>query len=185
MHSMKHLLRHLGITSGMMVLVALIAIYLMAPPSALSQSPRSGVAVKADKILIEKGARRLCLLRGEKTLKSYRIALGRKPEGVKTRQGDNKTPEGVYRIDFRNATSHYHRALHISYPNAEDRAAARKLGVSAGGDIMIHGIGNAWGWVGRFHRLFDWTRGCIAVTNSEIEEIWQLVDDGTEVEILP
>jgi murein L,D-transpeptidase YafK len=169
----------------MMAIVAMFAVFFVALPLALSQSPQSSAAVKADKIVIEKSARRLYLLHGEKMLVSYRIALGRSPKGRKTRQGDNKTPEGVYRIDFRNANSRYHKALHISYPNAEDKAAARKLGVPAGGDIMIHGIANGWGWVGRLHHLLDWTRGCIAVTNSEIEEIWRLVDDGTIVEILP
>lgn len=120
-----------------------------------------------------------------KVISSYRIALGGNPVGPKTRQGDRRTPEGTYVIDSRNAQSHYHRSLHISYPDAADRERARKLGVSPGGDIFIHGLPNGYGAIGAAHRLHDWTDGCIAVTDQEIEEIWKLVDNGTPVEIRP
>ena len=139
----------------------------------------------ADKVLIEKGARRLTLYAKGEMLKTYRIALGGNPVGPKERQGDNKTPEGVYVIDARNRDSGYHRSLHISYPNENDRARARALGVSPGGDIMIHGIKNGFSEVGEAHAEVDWTRGCIAVTDEEIEEIDKLVPDGTTVEIRP
>ncbi len=139
----------------------------------------------ADRILIEKKERRLTLFAKGLILKTYRIALGGNPEGPKERQGDNKTPEGIYCIDARNRDSRYHLSLHISYPNERDRKRARKLGVSPGGDIMIHGIKNGFSAVGDLHTAFDWTKGCIAVTDEEIEEIDRLVPNGTIVEIRP
>jgi murein L,D-transpeptidase YafK len=115
----------------------------------------------------------------------YDVALGEEPVGPKEREGDGRTPEGLYVIDGRNPQSRYHRSLRISYPGPEDAARAAKLGVSPGGDIMIHGLQNGLGWIGALHRTHDWTRGCIAVTNDEIEEIWDLVPDGTPIEIRP
>jgi len=138
-----------------------------------------------DRILIEKGARRLMLISQGEVLKTYKIALGGNPIGPKERQGDNKTPEGTYVIDARNRDSRYHLSLHISYPNERDRERAKELGVSPGGDIMIHGIKNGFSWVGDAHTGTDWTKGCIAVTDEEIEEIAGLVPDGTAVEIRP
>jgi murein L,D-transpeptidase YafK len=148
----------------------------------------SGIAsaeTKVDKILILKSQRKLQLLSGKDVVKEYRVALGNSPTGAKERQGDGKTPEGTYVVDFRNRNSQFHRSLHISYPNAADRARAKKLGVDPGGDIFIHGLMNGYGWIGAAHRTKDWTLGCIAVTNEEIEEIWKLVPDGTPVEIRP
>lgn len=139
----------------------------------------------ADKVLIEKKERRLTLISKGKTLKTYRIALGGNPNGPKERQGDNKTPEGEYVIDSRNKDSRYHLSLHISYPNEADRKRANELCVSPGGDIMIHGIMNGFTMVGGLHTGFDWTKGCIAVTDEEIEEIEKLVPNGTIVEIRP
>jgi len=138
-----------------------------------------------DKILIEKKERRLTLISKGKVLKTYRIALGGKPNGPKERRGDNKTPEGTYVIDSRNRDSRYHLSLHISYPNEKDKERAKELGVSPGGDIMIHGIKNGFSWVGDFHTEADWTKGCIAVTDEEIEEIDKLAPNGTIVEIRP
>jgi len=139
----------------------------------------------ADKILIEKKERRLTLISKGKMLKTYKIALGGNPDGPKERQGDNKTPEGTYVIDSRNRDSRYHLSLHISYPNEKDKKRAKELGVSPGGDIMIHGLKNGLSWVGDFHTEVDWTKGCIAVTDEEIEEIEKLVPNGTIVEIRP
>jgi tetratricopeptide (TPR) repeat protein len=141
--------------------------------------------VPADKILIEKKERRLTLISKGKVLKTYKIALGGNPDGPKERQGDNKTPEGTYVIDSRNKDSRYHLSLHISYPNEKDKKRAKELGVSPGGDIMIHGIKNGFSWVGDFHAEVDWTKGCIAVTDEEIEEIDKLAPNGTVVEIRP
>ncbi len=139
----------------------------------------------ADKVLIEKKARRLTLLNKGQQISTYKVALGRKPLGAKEREGDNRTPEGIYTIDSRNNKSRYHLSLHISYPNPKDIHRAKTLGVSPGGNIMIHGIMNGLGWIGGFHRWLDWTKGCIAVTNPEIDEIARLVPNGTMVEIRP
>ncbi len=145
---------------------------------ALQKSP-------ADKILIEKKERRLTLISKGKVLKTYKMALGGNPIGPKERQGDNKTPEGTYVVDSRNKDSSYHRSLHVSYPNEKDKKRAQQLGVSPGGDIMIHGIKNGFSWVGDLHTGVDWTKGCIAVPDEEIEEIDKLAPNGTIVEIRP
>jgi L,D-peptidoglycan transpeptidase YkuD (ErfK/YbiS/YcfS/YnhG family) len=139
----------------------------------------------ADKVMIEKKERRLTLLSKGEVIKTYKIALGGDPVGPKVRQGDNKTPEGVYIIDSRNNNSDYHLSLHISYPNEIDKKRAKELGVSPGGNIMIHGIKNGLGWVGASHAAVDWTKGCIAVTDKEMEEIYRLVPNGTIVVIMP
>ena len=139
----------------------------------------------ADKVLIEKKERRLTLLSKGEVIKTYKIALGGNPVGPKERQGDNKTPEGTYIIDSRNRDSGYHLSLHISYPNEKDKIRAKELGVSPGGDIMIHGIKNGLSWVGASHAEVDWTKGCIAVKDEEMEEIYKLVPNGTIVEIRP
>ncbi len=140
---------------------------------------------RADKVLVVKHTRELQLLNGGRVFKTYKVALGGEPNGPKTQQGDHKTPEGSYVLDRRNARSQFHRALHISYPNAKDREQARKRGIAPGGDIMLHGLPNGYGAIGTAHRLKDWTDGCIAVTNEEIEEIWGLVPDGNPIEIRP
>jgi L,D-peptidoglycan transpeptidase YkuD (ErfK/YbiS/YcfS/YnhG family) len=140
---------------------------------------------RADRVLIEKKERRLTLFSQGKALKTYKIALGGNPLGPKEKAGDNKTPEGLYKIDSRNRDSRYHLSLHISYPNEKDRKRARQLGVNPGGDIMIHGIKNGYSWVGEQHAQSDWTQGCIAVTDEEIEEIDRLVPNNTIVEIRP
>ncbi len=139
----------------------------------------------ADWVLIEKKARRLTLFTNGEVIKTYKIALGGNPVGPKERQGDNKTPEGIYTIDSRNGNSGYHLALHISYPNADDKRRARERGVAPGGDIMIHGIKNGFEALGLSHAEKDWTEGCIAVTNQEMEEIYRFVPNGTIVEIRP
>jgi outer membrane protein assembly factor BamD (BamD/ComL family)/lipoprotein-anchoring transpeptidase ErfK/SrfK len=138
-----------------------------------------------DKILIEKKTRRLMLISKGEVLKTYKIALGGNPIGPKERQGDNKTPEGTYCIDARNKDSYYYRSLHISYPNERDKKRAKELGVSPGGNIMIHGIKKGFSWVGDGHTEVDWTKGCIAVKDEEIEEIAKLAPNGTMVEIRP
>ena len=140
---------------------------------------------KVDKILVEKGTRRLTLLFGSRKLKEYHIALGFSPIGPKEREGDGRTPEGIYTIDFHKPESAFHRALHISYPSAQDNARAVEAGVSPGGDIMIHGFPNGLGALSAAYRLRDWTAGCIAVTDPEIDEIYASVNDGTLIEILP
>jgi murein L,D-transpeptidase YafK len=138
-----------------------------------------------DRILIEKKERRLMLISKGEVLKIYKIALGGNPDGPKEKQGDNKTPEGTYVIDAKNKNSRYHQSLHISYPNERDKKRAKELGVSPGGDIMIHGITAGFSWVGDLQADSDWTKGCIAVTDEEIEEIYKLAPLNTVVEIRP
>ena len=134
-------------------------------------------------VVVDKSDHTMMLFDHGRAIRTYSVALG--PDlGPKQKKGDGRTPEGRYVIDSRNASSRYHRALHISYPNAADRRNARRRGVDPGGDIMIHGRPN--GWRGRFMSLAgDWTLGCIAVTDEEIEEVWRLVPNGTPIEIRP
>ena len=141
--------------------------------------------MKADRVVVVKNARTLALLSQGKILKTYKIALGGEPVGPKTRQGDHKTPEGIYTLDRRNAHSQFYRSIHISYPDAQDRAQAKKAGVSPGGDIYVHGLPNRYGWLGSRHCLKDWTDGCIAVTDEEMDEIWRVVSDGILIDIKP
>ena len=164
-----------------------LALYIFVGMFVLSLAPRS-VAMppkQVDRILTEKSKRTMSLMSGSETLKIYKVALGGQPVGAKDRQGDHKTPEGVYSVDRKIPNSRFHKALHLSYPSAADREQARKLGVSPGGDVEIHGLGALWGWIGSKHLLKDWTDGCIAVTNEEIDEIWPLVQIGSIVEIRP
>jgi murein L,D-transpeptidase YafK len=139
----------------------------------------------ADRVVVNKSKRELLLLRSGRVIRSYRVALGRNPIGPKEREGDGKTPEGGYIIAGRNPGSAFHRSLRVSYPNDADRERAARRGFRPGGDIMIHGLPRGQGSIGAAHRDTDWTEGCIAVTNQEIEEIWRLVPDGTAMQINP
>ncbi len=151
--------------------------------SAEAQAPTLvALEQRADLIVIEKAKRRLTLMRDERTLATYQIALGFSPEGIKSREGDGRTPEGHYRIDRKNDRSAYHLSLGINYPRPDQRAAAIADGRDPGGDIFIHGQPN--GYVGPIIST-DWTAGCAAVGNAEIEEIWSRVEIGTAVEIRP
>jgi murein L,D-transpeptidase YafK len=141
--------------------------------------------VQADRIVILKSARTMTLLSGSKVLKIYKVALGSAPVGPKQIEGDHKTPEGNYVIDAKNAHSQFHLSLHISYPSVADQQLARRRGSRPGGAIMIHGLARPFAYLGPLHRQTDWTDGCVAVTNTEIEEIWKLVPVGTRVEIRP
>lgn len=141
--------------------------------------------LKADKVVVYKAKRRLDLLNDGKRIRSYRISLGGNPVGHKKQEGDSKTPEGDYLIDWRNPKSKYTLSLHISYPNKADKAQAAKRGVSPGGDIMIHGLPNGWEAAGPALAGVDWTDGCIAVDNWAIKEIWKAVPNGTPITINP
>ena len=151
----------------------------------LGLAQTTAAPLHADRVVVLKKERTLQLVDRGKVVKTYKVALGGDPVGPKTRQGDHKTPEGTYFLDFRNARSQFHRAIHISYPSDRDRAAARAEGVPPGGDVFVHGLPNGFGYVGAAHRLKDWTDGCIAVTDEEIDEIWQSVADGTPIDIRP
>jgi len=136
-------------------------------------------------VIVHKKARVLLLMSHGTEIKRYNVALGKRPVGAKLRQGDKRTPEGTYVLDYRNPKSQYYKSIHISYPNQADKARAKAQGVPPGGDIFIHGLPNGQGWIGAAHRAYDWTDGCIAVTNEEMDEIWKLVADGTPIEITP
>lgn len=171
-------------TASALILQAALAVLFccatLASFPASAQTPQ-----KADSILILKKEHLLELLSGGKVFRTYRVALGSGGLAPKQKEGDGRTPEGHYIIDSRNEHSHYYKALHLSYPDAQDNKRAAAAGVSPGGAIMIHGLPNGMGTIGSAHRLYDWTAGCIAVTDSEIDEIWKLVPAGTPVEIRP
>ncbi len=140
---------------------------------------------KADSVAVFKEGRKMILYSGGKEIKTYSISLGKNPIGHKQKEGDKKTPEGNYTLDERNPNSSYHLSIHISYPNEQDKFNAESLGVSPGSDIMIHGLPNNTEFLEDYYLNTDWTDGCIAVSNDEIEEIWQAVDDGTPITIYP
>ena len=145
----------------------------------------SSVSSKADAVVVDKSDSRLYLKRNGKVIESFRVTFGSDPKGHKVQQGDGRTPEGNYTLDYKNPHSRYHKSIHISYPNSKDRANARRLGVNPGGDIMIHGQPNDWGWASTITQLFNWTDGCIALTNKDMDVVWSTVDAGTPILIRP
>lgn len=161
---------------GLLLGAALLSVVWLWP------SPQLPETAQADKILVLKGERRLALLQDGKPLKTYRVALGWGPVGRKQHEGDGRTPEGNF--DSRNASSTFDKALHISYPNARP-GGGRQARRFAGRRHHDPGMKNGLDWIGNLHRLLDWTNGCIAVTDREIEEIWRAVPNGTPIEIRP
>jgi murein L,D-transpeptidase YafK len=176
------------IALGLLALVAVLVLVLTgwdvlqlgrrAPPLAPAHA-------RATLIVVDKSTRRLTLLHDRTVLATYRVALGGAPVGPKRQEGDGRTPEGRYTIDYKNARSEAYLALHISYPSAADRASAQHRGVPPGGDVEIHGLPNGLGWLGRLHLWRDWTNGCVALTDRQMDRIWPLVAVGTPVEIRP
>ncbi|MBO6899889.1 MAG: L,D-transpeptidase family protein [Rhizobiaceae bacterium] len=152
---------------------------LLMPAAYATDNPR------IDLVVVEKSARKMMLISKGDTVRTYEIALGDMPVGHKQREGDERTPEGRYVLDWRNPNSAFHLSIHISYPDADDRAEAAAAGYSPGGDIMIHGQPNGFGWWSWLLQMIDWTDGCIAVTNADMDEIWEMVDNGTPIEIRP
>jgi murein L,D-transpeptidase YafK len=142
-------------------------------------------AITADSIVVEKGKRTLTLFQMGVPVRTYKVALGKQPVGDKIKIGDNRTPEGVFFIDFKKPESKYYKSLHISYPDAAHAQRASKLGVLPGGDIMIHGLPAEFAKLGQEHRTYDWTEGCIALTNAEIDEIWRAIPMGAAIQIKP
>jgi murein L,D-transpeptidase YafK len=168
-----------GTALGAAVLLALAVVvqgHAASPPAATGS---------VDRIVIEKAAHRMTLFAGPRAIAAYHVSLGRGGLAPKTRQGDKRTPEGDYRITGRNAGSAYHRSLRIGYPTPAQVAAARRAGVDPGGDIMIHGLPNGRGGLAALFASQDWTDGCIAVTDSEMDEVWRLTRDGAAVHIAP
>ncbi|MEN8237020.1 MAG: L,D-transpeptidase family protein [Pseudomonadota bacterium] len=164
------------------IIIGLLCVPLLVISSTSNAKSKSSIP-QATKILVQKKERQLCLLQGKKVLKTYKIALGFNPVGHKRQQGDGRTPEGTYKVDYKNPKSTSHLSLHLSYPNAQDKKQARKNKVSPGGDICIHGLYPTLQHLGAEHIRYNWTHGCIAVTNKEIEEIWKYVRTGITVEI--
>ncbi len=160
---------------------AAMSLYFLNAPETEGLDPDA----RATRTEVRKNDRALALYDGDAVLKTYRVALGFNPLGHKEREGDGRTPEGTYVIDWRNPASAYHLSMHISYPDAEDRARAAERGVSPGGDVMIHGLSDKMAIVGAAHAKVDWTAGCIAVTNDEMDEIWRAVPNGTPITIHP
>jgi murein L,D-transpeptidase YafK len=148
-------------------------------------APLAYAAPAADKVVVDKAAHRLSLFQAGKLLASFPIALGFAPVGHKTQQGDGRTPEGQYRLTAKNAASRYYKSIRISYPNQADRAAAQRRGVNPGGDVMIHGQPNGYAWAAAATQQRDWTLGCIALTNADMDQVWSLVAAGTAIEIKP
>lgn len=167
---MKSLLNHV------LLLITLVCVY---PAFANSVDP------VADLVRVHKKARKLEVLSEGRVTQTFSIALGGNPEGHKTREGDKKTPEGKYQLDYRKSDSAFYKALHVSYPNERDVAYARAQQVSPGGQIMIHGQKNGFGWLSPIMQRFDWTNGCIAMSNEDMDVLWTLVPEGTPIEILP
>jgi murein L,D-transpeptidase YafK len=150
-------------------------------------SPRAATPdvadASVDRIVVEKAAHRMMLYAGERAVRTYKVSLGRGGLAPKTRSGDRRTPEGDYCITGRNPHSAFHLSLRIGYPTPAQSQAARARGIDPGGDIMIHGLPNGRGHLATLFKGHDWTDGCIAVTDPEIEEIWRLVQDGASVRI--
>jgi murein L,D-transpeptidase YafK len=134
-------------------------------------------------VKVEKSINKMYLLDNGNIVKEYRVAFGENPKGHKQQEGDERTPEGIYTLDYKKENSSFYRAMHVSYPNKKDKEHARKLGVSPGGFIMIHGQRNGFGWLSPMTQQFNWTNGCIALTNNEMDEFMDLVDVGTAIEI--
>ncbi|NEX47974.1 L,D-transpeptidase family protein [Rhodobacter sp. ETT8] len=148
--------------------------------------PYAAAEEQADRVIVSKSDRKMYLLRGQSVLKTYDIAMGSAwDQGHKEREGDERTPEGDYVIDWRNPNSMAHLSLHISYPNDADKAAAAQGGYSPGGNIMIHGLPNGWGALAAWHTWLNWTDGCVAVTDAEMREIWSLTPTGTPISLRP
>ncbi len=140
---------------------------------------------KADFVLVIKSKSRLYLMRKGEVFASFRVSFGRNPKGHKQHQGDGRTPEGRYTLGYKNSNSSFYKSIHISYPNATDRKNAKQRGVDPGGDIMIHGQRNRWGWLSPIAQLFNWTNGCIALSDRNMDAVWKAVDVGTPIEIRP
>jgi len=138
-----------------------------------------------DLVRVQKSAHTLQLLSQGQVVRTFHVALGSHPQGQKQQEGDGRTPEGAYVLDYKKDDSAFYKAIHLSYPNAQDIAAAQQRGVSPGGLIMIHGQKNGLGWLAGLSQKFDWTNGCIALSNVDMDVVWQLVAAGTPIEVQP
>jgi len=155
----------------------LLLAFLYAPVS-LAQLP-------VDFVRVVKSERKLMLFSGGQVIREFKVVLGGNPRGHKQHEGDQRTPEGSYTLDYKKSDSVFYKAIHISYPNEDDMAAAKERGVNPGGQIMIHGQKNVSGRLAILSELIDWTNGCIALKNEEMDELWGQITEGTKIEILP
>jgi murein L,D-transpeptidase YafK len=158
--------------------LGILVTLLVCPGSAYSQQ-------KADQVLVIKSKSWLYLVKDGESFASFPVVFGSNPKGHKQQQGDKRTPEGEYILDYKNANSSFYKSIHISYPNAQDRENARKRGVNPGGDIVIHGQKNGWGRFSFITQRFNWTSGCVALSNKNMDRVWEAVDVGTPIEIRP
>lgn len=145
----------------------------------------AGPPLEVDRLVVFKSERKMIAVKDGRIVRTYRVALGQAPVGTKRCRGDNRTPEGEYYVTHRVPQSRYYLALHLSYPSPADTFLARNAGCEPGGSIEIHGLAPEFGWMGARHRERDWTNGCIAVTNEEMEELYRSIAVGTPVEIWP
>lgn len=168
-------------------IITLIWLCLVLPTSTFAKDPESTTQKLpiADSVLVVKSERRLYLLADGEVFADYPATFGAQPEGHKEREGDERTPEGHYMLDWKNQHSAFYKSIHVDYPNADDRAAAAIRGEDPGGQIMIHGQRNGYGWLSPLARFFNWTDGCIALSDSDMDEVWQSVRANTPIEIRP
>ncbi|MBC8985081.1 L,D-transpeptidase family protein [Pedobacter sp. N36a] len=167
----------LGITAGLCI--AGLLVYNVSP------EPELPANAEIDSLVVYKSKKQLLAYAGGQPIKTYQISLGATPQGHKTYEGDQKTPEGRYTINAKNAKSGYHKNLGVSYPNEQDIAKAKTLGKAPGGDIKIHGLRNGLGAIHKLQRLYNWTNGCMALTNPEVDELYASVKLGTPINIKP
>jgi murein L,D-transpeptidase YafK len=173
---------HLSATRTVYTALLLIAFLLTA---GLVSQADAWAGQKADMVRVVKSKKRLHLIKDERVFATFRVKFGANPKGHKVQQGDERTPEGLYYLTYKNANSAYYKSIHISYPNGQDKENARKLGVDPGGDIMIHGQPNGYEWATFFMQMVNWTDGCVALTNSDMDKVWDAIEPGTPIEILP
>jgi murein L,D-transpeptidase YafK len=171
--------------SSLALVLALVLVGLASRPATAAISPVECAVTPVECVLVYKSRQIMQLLSGKEVVRSYQVALGRNPLGHKQKAGDCRTPEGAYLIDRHSKQSRFYKSLHITYPNRQDLASARNRGSSPGGDIMIHGLPEGFEDLADFHFRMNWTKGCIAVNNAEMDEIWRLVADGTPIIIKP
>jgi murein L,D-transpeptidase YafK len=163
----------------------IIGVHLALPVFVISTPDTASAVDKADRVVVSKHDKTLSLYKGDRILASFHVVFGANPVGHKQEEGDQRTPEGVYVLDYKKADSAYYKAIHISYPNGDDAARAKKRGVSPGGAIMVHGQKNGWGWAAPLMQRHNWTDGCIALSNDDMDQVWKSVDAGTPIEIRP
>ena len=162
----------------------LIFIVIFCSTSTLA-SPAQLTKAKVDLVVVSKSESKMSIYHQGKVLKTYRIAMGDAPKGHKLKEGDQRTPQGRYILDYKKSDSAFYKSIHISYPNEEDKLRANALGVSPGGMIMIHGQNPNSSLTPRQAQQYNWTNGCIAITNKEMDELWRVIEEGTPIEIWP